>query len=276
MKVHALRNVITQVANDAPVIIRTAGSGGSILPRELISAEYGYQPEAHLTLIVAPETLEKVSPPSDVATIVGLRKITSHKVNPLNDVIELEVLDEPGSGGACHVYRAQVGTQPATIISFQNGPIAEKGPNGLTQEVLLAIVIDRLESFQAGPFACNANQLALELIHAGLDVLKKRTLDRMAQKVEGTHQPHVEEPRATEPTSSAPVAPAPAPDQSAAMGGQEEPAPLVAEAPSPVESPAAAVTEPVTAPDGTSPVAEAVASEAPDAPAPDLTRPPGE
>lgn len=48
-----------------------------------------------------------------------------------------------------------------THISFQNGPIAESGVNGLTQEVLIAICCDRLRGFQSGQFACRENALAL-------------------------------------------------------------------------------------------------------------------
>ena len=90
-----------------------------------------------------------------------MRKITDHVANPINDRIQIAVIDDPGAGGACHVYEitstAEAGKPPGSemepvVIRFQNWPIAEKGINGITQEVLLAIVIDRLRSFQEGPF----------------------------------------------------------------------------------------------------------------------------
>lgn len=31
-----------------------------------------------------------------------MRKLTSHKVNGLNEALEVSVLDEPGQGNACH------------------------------------------------------------------------------------------------------------------------------------------------------------------------------
>jgi hypothetical protein len=57
-------------------------------------------------------------------------------------------------------------------IQFQNGPIAEAGVNGITQEVLLAIVADRLRSFQAGPYACQENADALSHVSAAQAVLQ--------------------------------------------------------------------------------------------------------
>ncbi|WP_433705813.1 hypothetical protein [Paraburkholderia sacchari] len=121
-----------------------------------------------------------------------MRSITDHVVNPANDQLKIEVIDEPGSGGANHLYeitgyRGQSGHE-GVLIEFQNGPIAEAGVNGLTQEVLLAIVADRLRSFQAGPFACKANACALTHIEEAQHWLQQRTLERMRRGVEGTHQ----------------------------------------------------------------------------------------
>jgi len=116
-----------------------------------------------------------------------MRLITDHKVNPANDVIEIAVIDEPGSGGACHEYEITVPGVSTTRISFQNGPIAETGVNGLTQEVLIAICVDRLQGFQAGKFACRENALALTKLEEAQHWLHHRTLARMQRGVEGTH-----------------------------------------------------------------------------------------
>ena len=106
--------------------------------------------------------------------------------------LRIEVLDEPGQGGANHEYLVDTdhiggggkGLNPLRI-SFQNGPIKEYGVNGVTQEALLAVVIDRLRSFQAGPFACAANAMALHHTEAALELLQQRTKDRIARGVEG-------------------------------------------------------------------------------------------
>lgn len=127
-----------------------------------------------------------------------MRQIHEHKVNPANDKISITVTDEPGAGGANHKYlvtlpdwrRDPDGANGKGVwnIDFQNGPINEVGINGLTQEVLLAIVVDRLRAFQSGPFACRENALALTKIEEAQHWLHARTLARMARGIEGTHQ----------------------------------------------------------------------------------------
>jgi len=116
--------------------------------------------------------------------------IHDHKV-VANDPLDITVMDDPGSGGAHHNYRISwpaesVSGQNRITILFQNGPIKEHGVNGITQEVLLAIVIHRLRCFQAGPFACEANAIALSHSEAALEALKSRTRERLARGVEGT------------------------------------------------------------------------------------------
>lgn len=122
-----------------------------------------------------------------------MRELTDHIVSGDQAVqLKIEVLDEPGAGGANHDYliswvdsqdvRNEVG------FSFQNGPIKEAGVNGVTGEALLAIEIDRLRSFQAGPYACHENAIALTHIETGLMWLQVRTLKRIRLGIEGTHQ----------------------------------------------------------------------------------------
>ncbi len=122
------------------------------------------------------------------------RQITSHKVNGLNDALTVNVRDEPGSGGANHIYGIEWDTPSGpdstvaqTIIKFQNGPIGEVGVNGISGEALLAIVEDRLKSFQAGPYACRENAIALTKIQEAMHWLHHRTRERVARGVEGTH-----------------------------------------------------------------------------------------
>lgn len=98
-------------------------------------------------------------------------------------------VDEPGPGGACHRYHIapnQSGPHLETgIVSFQKGPIQENGVNGIQNEDLLAVVIDRLQGFQSGQFACRENALALTKCQEALLWLEKRTADRVARNVEG-------------------------------------------------------------------------------------------
>ncbi len=122
-----------------------------------------------------------------------MRTLTDHRVNECNEAIDINVMDEPGAGGACHDYVVVTnpkGPNTDTMrLTFQNGPIKEVGTNGLTQEVLLAIVVDRLRSFQSGPYACRENALALTKIEEAVHWLHSRTRARVARGVEGTHTP---------------------------------------------------------------------------------------
>lgn len=121
-----------------------------------------------------------------------MRTINTHKVNPANDLLEIEVLDAPGAGGANHEYRikgpVEYDRQYGVVLHFQNGPINENGINGLTQEALLAVVIDRLRAFQAGQFACRENALALTKLEEAQHWLLHRTRERMTRGVEGTNK----------------------------------------------------------------------------------------
>lgn len=127
-----------------------------------------------------------------------MREITTHKVNGLDEALTITVLDEPGSGNACHLYKIHGPRQndegghdypEPCCISFQNGPIKEVGVNGISNESLLAIVLDRLEGFQGGVFACLDNQDAIECLKWALNSLSRRTRRRVDRGVEGTTQP---------------------------------------------------------------------------------------
>lgn len=132
-----------------------------------------------------------------------MRSINDHQINPANDTLQLAAIDGHGSGGANHAYRIagfSLASNPSAgdgtlqncatelVLYFQNGPIGEVGVNGVTHEVLLAIVADRLRSFQKGPFATKANACALTHIEEAMHWLQQRTLERMRRGVEGTHQ----------------------------------------------------------------------------------------
>lgn len=133
------------------------------------------------------------------------RELTRHRLNGLNEALKIAVLDDPGAGNACHRYAirpVELDTFPADSdpkrairlmyaccdIYFQNGPIQEAGVNGVSQEALLAVVEDRLASFQAGPYACEENEQALLCVREALTWLYKRTRDRTTRGVEGTSE----------------------------------------------------------------------------------------
>ena len=125
-----------------------------------------------------------------------MREIHTHKINPLNrNSIEVSALDEAGSGGASHHYRvdAYEWTGPDSTVGrsvveihFQNGPVKEAGINGITDEALFAILIDRLQGFQRGQYSCRENAIALTHLETALLWLLNRTRAREARGVEGT------------------------------------------------------------------------------------------
>lgn len=118
------------------------------------------------------------------------REITTHKVNGLNEVLTVSVLDEPGPGGASHEYEIKAWDGDHNVhyahFQFQKGPIAEAGVNGISAEAMLAIVADRLECFQKGQYACRESAWALSMVQAAMATLYQRTLARVERGVEGT------------------------------------------------------------------------------------------
>lgn len=116
------------------------------------------------------------------------------KVSTTHDgQVAVMVLDEPGNGNACHEYQVipagmiDVDDDDTSFaqVSFQNGPIQENGINGCHQEDLLEIVRHRLQSFQAGEFACHENQMALDKVEEALHWLDHQTAARRKRGVEG-------------------------------------------------------------------------------------------
>lgn len=137
-----------------------------------------------------------------------MHTVTDHKVNGLNEAIAITAADEPGPGGANHRYdltlkreEEDTGTWDTLVsLRFQNGPISKpEDMNGITNEALIAVAIDRMRGFQygrmpdgafntrcPGPYACKENACALTHLEEALMWLQKRTRDRMARGVEGT------------------------------------------------------------------------------------------
>ena len=101
--------------------------------------------------------------------------------------------DEKTHGGASHQYYIspkdfdKVNVVPGEFgnVQFQKGPVAEDGVNGCFMEDLLNIVVDRLEGFQSGDFACRENALALTKVQEALHWMNHRTSDRIERDVEG-------------------------------------------------------------------------------------------
>ena len=92
---------------------------------------------------------------------------------------------------ANHLFNVETVKEPTAIlnqIKFQKGPIKECGVNGVMNEDLIAMVIDRLQSFQESEFKCRENAVAITKLEEALMWLRKRTQDREDRNVEGTHK----------------------------------------------------------------------------------------
>ncbi len=108
----------------------------------------------------------------------------------LKKYTEVKVLDEKGQGNANHKYEVVLvenRNQVVCEVNFQNGPVKEFGVNGVMNEDLIAIVIDRMRGFQSGDYKCRDNAIALTKLEEALMWLLNRTIDREARGVEGTN-----------------------------------------------------------------------------------------
>lgn len=80
------------------------------------------------------------------------------------------------------------GVNVLSHIKFQEGPIKEEGVNGVANEDLLIMVLDRLEHFNQTDFRCRENSMAITKIEEALLWLRKRTMGRESRGVEGTNE----------------------------------------------------------------------------------------
>lgn len=126
-----------------------------------------------------------------------IRFLEEHKINPVNDLVTVTVIDGPmisrdpaGTSPAAPLYQIETPNGARVQLNFQNGPISEVGVNGVTNEALIVVVLDRMREFQKNPqFACRENALAITKLEEALHWLHARTLARMRKGIEGTRLP---------------------------------------------------------------------------------------
>lgn len=104
---------------------------------------------------------------------------------PLN----VAALDEPGPGGACHVYGVRHPDGVNFKVEFQRGPFGAEGSTpGVLEDVLLAMIEDRLMSFQAGRFPSDGGAAALGAVREARAALAERVADRLKRDVLGKNE----------------------------------------------------------------------------------------
>lgn len=90
---------------------------------------------------------------------------------------------EYGDGPNAHAIETAATSPDALhILAFQHGDPATIGVNGITMEALLAVLADRLQCIQGGPWACAENATALGCILAASDALQSRS-----RRLKGAH-----------------------------------------------------------------------------------------
>ena len=118
-----------------------------------------------------------------------MRELTRHKDGGLlNEQIRIfagQTTDAPGGG--CHSYAMKGPDSSFQGLEFQNGPLSEVGINGLSDEAVLAVIIDRLEQFQEGGLHNRHTAVALTKLEEALMWLRRRKEDRRSRQVEGTY-----------------------------------------------------------------------------------------
>lgn len=115
------------------------------------------------------------------------RNITEH-IDPFGgaEIIISADARDPDAGNASHSYLLHRDGKPSCgELHFQHGPRGDDGLTGLTDAAVLAVVADRLDSFQAGPFACESNARALAHVRDAIDILRSRAAERKARGVLG-------------------------------------------------------------------------------------------
>lgn len=126
------------------------------------------------------------------------RELYDHKINKFNrECVRVTTADLRASDNAHHKYEIVVTaldvlptSEPQRIVekcelNFQNGGLKEVGVNGITDQALIAIVLDRLRSFNDGQFRCRENSVAITKLEEALMWLEKRGNDRAKRGVEG-------------------------------------------------------------------------------------------
>jgi hypothetical protein len=113
-----------------------------------------------------------------------------HTTDYNHDQSQIFADEDAMAGGASYRYVVRWGPFNREFeIPFQNGSFNDNGVTGISTEALLAVVLDRLSSFQAGPFPCEENANALRHLREAMFWMHTRTMERWRRGVKGQAQP---------------------------------------------------------------------------------------
>lgn len=134
------------------------------------------------------------------------REITEHQTNDCNRQIKIIAMDvDVKENDTCKgrqssynivipdktnnvVYDADKENDPASFnLFFQKGSTTKHGINGLTFEVLCAIMLDRMRYFQSTELKNDCNEECIKHLEKVIELQKKRADDRVARGVYDTY-----------------------------------------------------------------------------------------
>ena len=113
--------------------------------------------------------------------------------NPIQDRFQvLSGPENPNAGNGRHFYQiVERDTQaPILAIQFQNGALNEPDAkiNGVLTTCLLAVLVDHLKSFQAGPYSSRETAIMITHLEDAQNWAARRQDDRASRGVQGKHQ----------------------------------------------------------------------------------------
>ncbi len=124
------------------------------------------------------------------------RELFDHKNNRFNrECVKVTTADYRQSDNAHHSYKIEIfpyetpkyQTEPvvSVVLNFQNGGLKEVGANGITDQALIAILLDRKRSFNEGQFRCRENSMVITKLEEALHWEEHRSNERARRNVEG-------------------------------------------------------------------------------------------
>ena len=116
-------------------------------------------------------------------------------LNPISERYRVHACEnDPAAGNGRHRYVVTANEEAGwpddwfMFISFQKGELPKTGHNGILSNVLLAVLIDHLKSFQTGPYASRETAIAITHLEEAENFLARRADKRNTQGILGQHK----------------------------------------------------------------------------------------
>ena len=112
--------------------------------------------------------------------------------NPISSMFKVFACDsDPNAGGGRHRYKIVAtndkGDEAVFFIGFQKGALPETSFNGILSNVLVAVLIDHLRSYQEGQFKSRETALMITHLEEVEHWMARRADDRKTRGVLGAH-----------------------------------------------------------------------------------------